>query len=155
MLMKKVCLVCLGNICRSPTAEAVFRALVAKRADAHDWVIDSCGTGDWHIGKGPDPRAIRALTSRGYQTDHRARQLAESDYTQFEWLLGMDASNLAHMRQRAPQDSTAQLALLADYDPEGATEVGDPYYGGEEGFYEVLALIERCCAQFLEREYPE
>ena len=106
---------------------------------------------DWHVGNPPDPRALRSLASKGYATDHRARQLSTSDYADFDWLLGMDASNLSNMRQRAPKQTTAKLALLADYDPEGASEVGDPYYGGEAGFHEVLALIERCCARFLEQ----
>jgi protein-tyrosine-phosphatase len=147
-------MVCLGNICRSPTAEAIFRQLVALRLDADDWRIDSCGTGSWHVGKRPDPRALKALTANGYQTEHRARQLSSDDYQNFDWLLGMDGDNLANLHDRQPQSAPARIALLADYDPQGASEVGDPYYGGEEGFHEVFTLIRRCCERFLEQEYP-
>ncbi|TVR42700.1 MAG: low molecular weight phosphotyrosine protein phosphatase [Planctomycetota bacterium] len=150
-----ICFVCLGNICRSPSAEAVFRQLVSQRPDAAQWRIDSCGTGDWHVGKRPDPRALRALARRGYESEHRGRQLCAGDFQNFDWLLVMDDSNLSDVRAVAPSQSRARIAKLSDWDPlQQAQAVADPYYGGEEGFASVLDLIERCCEHFLQQEYP-
>lgn len=152
--LRRVCFVCLGNICRSPSAEAVFRHLVAQRADAGQWLIDSCGTGDWHVGSAPDARALRALQQRGYACTHRGRQLCREDYTRFAWLLVMDDANLATVQQRAPDKPAARIHKLTAWDPEGTSEVGDPYYGGDSGFTSVLEQIERCCLAFLAHEFP-
>ncbi|TVR11579.1 MAG: low molecular weight phosphotyrosine protein phosphatase [Planctomycetota bacterium] len=152
--LRRVCFVCLGNICRSPTAEAVFRHLVEQRGDAKEWLIDSCGTGDWHVGSPPDARALRALKDRGYACAHRGRQLCDADFTRFAWLLVMDNANLSTVEQRAPQQPHARIHKLTEWDPQGTSEVGDPYYGGESGFTTVLEQIERCCTAFLAREFP-
>lgn len=153
-MIHRVCFVCLGNICRSPSAEAVLRHLVAQRRDHQQWLIDSCGTGDWHVGNPADSRALAALRQRGYASQHRARQLADDDYQRFQWLLAMDDANIAEINARRPADASARIAKLSDWDPLGSKAVADPYYGGEDGFRQVLELIERSCAAFLNQEYP-
>jgi protein-tyrosine phosphatase len=126
--------VCLGNICRSPLAEAAMRAEVA--AAGLDWAVDSAGTGDWHIGRAPDPRARAEAKARGHDIDHyRARQVVPTDFGRFTHIIALDGSNLADLRALAPVDSTAELSLLLDHvsgrEGEG---VSDPYYGEAAGF---------------------
>lgn len=129
-----VLFVCLGNICRSPLAEAAFRA-AADEADL-DVLVDSVGTAGYHIGEPPDPRSIRTAASRGIDISHyRGRQLSESDYREFSHIFAMDHENLRNIESRAPADATAQIALLLDLLPDRSGEaVGDPYYGGDDGF---------------------
>ncbi|WP_095010898.1 low molecular weight protein-tyrosine-phosphatase [Tsuneonella mangrovi] len=129
-----VLFVCLGNICRSPLAEAAFR----READAAGLTveIDSAGTGNWHVGNPPDARAQEVALAAGVDISGlRARQLAAADYRRFTHIFAMDAQNLADIRARAPHDATAEMALLLDLVPgrEGAS-VQDPYYDGEEQF---------------------
>lgn len=126
--------VCLGNICRSPLAEAAFRA-EAERLNL-DVEIDSAGTGNWHAGEPPDPRACAAARRHGVDIDHlRARQVTADDFRRFTHILALDHDNLAELRRRAPGDATAQLSLLMDHAPgrEGQA-VADPYYGDDAGF---------------------
>lgn len=132
-----VLFVCLGNICRSPLAEAAFRHEAAKAGLRVE--IDSAGTGDWHIGAPPDPRAQDVARKAGIAIAHlRARQIAAEDFRRFTLILAMDAQNLADIRAIAPADATAGLSLLMDQVPgrEGAS-IADPYYGGEENFAET------------------
>jgi protein-tyrosine phosphatase len=140
----KVLFVCLGNICRSPMAEGVFRAKVdaAGLGDAID--IDSAGTGGWHVGDPPDPRAQATAAQRGYALEHlRARQVAADDFTRFDYLLAMDRSNLGELQRRAATGANASISLFLDYAPTLAIrEVPDPYYGGDQGFEQVLDMIE-------------
>lgn len=140
--MTSVLFVCLGNICRSPTAEAVFRARAA--AAGLDVEIDSAGTGAWHVGAMPDERAQAAGMARGYDlTPIRARQVSGRDYERFDLVLAMDHDNLATMKSRAPRSSHKRIRLLLEFAPElGLNAVPDPYYGGDQGFEEVLDLIE-------------
>ncbi len=140
--MASVLFVCLGNICRSPTAEAVFRARAA--AAGLDVDIDSAGTGAWHLGAEPDERAQAAGHARGYDlTPIRARQVSEGDYERFDLVLAMDHDNLATMKSRAPASSHERIRLFLRFAPElGLNAVPDPYYGGDQGFEEVLDLIE-------------
>lgn len=136
-----VLFVCLGNICRSPTAEAVFRHLVDER-DLTDLVeIDSAGTGDWHVGSAPDQRATSAAKRRGYDlASIRARQVAQDDCRRHDFVIVMDAQNLEEVRNVCPE---ANVHRLLDFAPEQQVrDVPDPYYGGEGGFDEVLDLIE-------------
>lgn len=139
-----VLFVCLGNICRSPTAHGVFETLVA--AQGHDgWLtVDSCGTGDWHVGEQPDQRAMTEAGKRGVALSHlRARQVRENDFFEFDYILAMDRANLRHLESIKPSSFQGHLGLFLDYAPEpGIAEVPDPYYGGEEGFTQVLDLIE-------------
>ncbi len=129
-----VLFVCLGNICRSPLAEAAFRT-EAERLGL-DVEVDSAGTADWHTGKAPDPRARALAKAKGAPIDHlQARQIAPEDYRRFTHIFALDETNLADIRERAPANATAQIGLLLDCVPgrEGQP-VADPYYGDEAGF---------------------
>jgi len=142
----RVLFVCLGNICRSPTAEGVLRHQLAEAGLAEVIHVASAGTGDWHVGNPPDSRTCRAAQSRGYDlSTQRAQQVSVADFTRYDLILAMDESNLAHLRAMRPGHASAELDLfLRRYD--GAVdEVPDPYYGGEQGFEQVLDLIEAAC----------
>lgn len=140
--MPSVLFVCLGNICRSPTAEAVFRAK-SKGLDIH---IDSAGTGAWHIGNPPDPRSRAEGERRGYSfAGQAARKVDVRDFTTFDYILAMDAANLRDLSAIAPPDMTARLSLFL---PDGR-DVPDPYYGGPDGFKQVVDLIEDASTHWL------
>jgi protein-tyrosine phosphatase len=134
----------MGNICRSPTAEAVFRRALDDARLARRIRVDSAGTHDYHAGKPPDARAQAAARTRGYDLSTlRARAIAPEDFSRFDYILGMDRSNLAHLRQMQPADYGGYLGLLLDFAPWAQErEVPDPYYGGPAGFERVLDLIE-------------
>ena len=140
--MTSVLFVCLGNICRSPTAEAVFRARAVKA----DIKIDSAGTGAWHAGEGPDPRSRAEGERRGYSfAGQAARKVRVQDFHDFDFILAMDASNLSDLQAIQPNTGTAQLSLFL---PNGA-DVPDPYYGGPDGFARVVDLIEEASDYWL------
>lgn len=140
----KVLFVCLGNICRSPTAEGVFRNYVKQAGLDGKVTIDSAGTADWHTGKAPDPRTIKAAARRGYDLSVlRARQAVAEDFHRFDLILAMDESNLANLKAIQPADGKAELALYLPRVGLEAREVPDPYYGGEEGFERVLDVLEQ------------
>jgi protein-tyrosine phosphatase len=146
-----VLFVCMGNICRSPTAESVFREQ-AKRAGVLDRLrIESAGIGDWHVGQPPDERAIAHGRRRGYElASLRARQVRREDFARFDWIIAMDLRNLRDLAALRPADFQGHLGLLLDFVPElGLREVPDPYFGGAEGFESVLELTERACAALL------
>lgn len=137
-----VLFVCLGNICRSPTAQAAFERK-AKLAGL-DVVIDSAGTSHWHIGGRPDPRSLEHGEARGLSFDGQAaRQVGRGDFAQFDYILAMDSDNLSVLRGIAPKTYSGHLGLFLDF-AEGPKErsVPDPYYGGADGFDEVIDLIE-------------
>jgi protein-tyrosine phosphatase len=141
--MYKVCFVCLGNICRSPMAEGVF-GRIAGEMGLGDVVLDSAGTSDWHIGAPPDDRAVAAAAARGIDISHlRARQFAVGDFADFDLIAAMDSANLSKLRSVSPPDSRTKVRLFLDFSRDFPTrEVPDPYYGGEEGFEQVLDLLE-------------
>ncbi|MHA6193753.1 low molecular weight protein-tyrosine-phosphatase [Pseudomonas wadenswilerensis] len=142
----RVLFVCLGNICRSPTAEGVLRHQLADAGLAEVIHVASAGTGDWHVGNPPDSRTRSAAQRRGYDLSaQRAQQVSVADFTRYDLILAMDESNLAHLKAMRPGHASAELDLfLRRYD--GAVdEVPDPYYGGEQGFEQVLDLIEAAC----------
>jgi len=150
--VKKVLFVCLGNICRSPTAEAVFRAKVMQQGLTDKVAFDSCGTAGYHVGEAPDRRATDAAQKRGYpMSDLRARQLHDEDFEFFDYILAMDRSNYTHMKQRAPAHLHAKIELFLKYSSSDEREVPDPYYGGPEGFNHVLDLVEDACDGLLQR----
>lgn len=141
----KVLFVCLGNICRSPTAEGVFRTLLARQ-DVHPVTrVDSAGTADYHVGDPPDARTRSAAQQRGYDlSDLRARAVQPEDFHEFDFILAMDRANLQALRAMAPVQSRARLALLLDFAPQAGTgEVPDPYYGQRADFERVLDLVEQ------------
>lgn len=147
----KILFVCMGNICRSPTAEAVFRKHLEDADLADKVAIDSAGTGDWHVGKPPDERACQASAKRGYKLETlRARQISRSDFQLFDLILAMDHDNLEHLRALLGTASGAELDLLLGRYHLGQDAVPDPYYGGEEGFEEVLDLIEQASVRLLD-----
>ncbi|MFY9259209.1 MAG: low molecular weight protein-tyrosine-phosphatase [Gallionella sp.] len=139
-----VLFVCMGNICRSPTAEAVFRAKVAAAGLTAQIQIDSAGTHNYHIGKAPDVRTQKAALRRGYDLSAlRARQVTKQDFMDFDFVLAMDLANLSILQRLRPLHATSHLGLLLEFarhQPE--REVPDPYYGGEDGFEQVLDRIE-------------
>ncbi|NWB92841.1 low molecular weight protein-tyrosine-phosphatase [Pseudomonas agarici] len=140
----RILFVCLGNICRSPTAEGVLRHKLREAGLAEHIEVDSAGTGQWHIGKEPDSRSLRAARMRGYDLSaQRARQVSAADFNRFDLILAMDQSNLRHLKLLQPAHGRAELDLfLRRYD--GAVEeVPDPYYDEEHGFEQVLDLIEQ------------
>ncbi len=149
--MIKVLFVCLGNICRSPTADGIFRGLVQRAGLQSRIEVDSAGTGAWHVGNGPDPRTQRAAEERGYDLSMlRARQAIEADFHEFDLILAMDHANYSELMNLQPNDSKASLRLFLSYDPEaGVEEVPDPYYGGEDGFEQVLDLVENAGEKLL------
>jgi len=135
--------VCLGNICRSPTAEAMLRHLAAQEAPLLKIEIDSAGTADYHIGAAPDPRSQRAALRRGIDIGGlRARQVCAHDFLGFDLILAMDRANLRELESMKPATASATLKLFMAYAPNlGILEVPDPYYGGSSGFEEVLDLV--------------
>jgi protein-tyrosine phosphatase len=150
----RVLFVCLGNICRSPTAEGVMRDLVERQGLSERIEIDSAGTGGWHVGSSPDGRAAAAAARMGVTLDGRARQVKPEDFEHFDLILAMDGSNLAELQALARTDQQRQkVRLLREFDPaaEGAgdLDVPDPYYGGDDGFGEVFALVQAACAGLL------
>ena len=148
-----VLFVCLGNICRSPTAEGVFTALAAREGFLESIHIDSCGTGDWHIGRPPDSRATAAAAERGYDISQlRGRQVDSSDFDRFDYILAMDEDNLSELEALRPGHYRGHLGLFLEFAADTAlTNVPDPYYKGEEGFVQVLDLIESASAGLLQR----
>lgn len=151
MTQSKILFVCLGNICRSPTAEAVFRQR-AKDAGL-SVTIDSAGTGAWHAGDPPDPRTIEAGQKRGYSFEgQRARKVTPEDFTDFDHILAMDMTNLTALKTLCPESQQHKLARFLEYAPNRRTgDVPDPYYGGDSGFEHVLDLIESASDGLLSR----
>jgi protein-tyrosine phosphatase len=151
--------VCLGNICRSPTAEGVMRLLLAEPADAQPTdpriEVDSAGTGGWHVGHAPDERATAAAAAQGVTLAGAARRVVAEDFERFDLILAMDSTNLSDLRALAPSpQAAARVRLLREFDPaaDGAADldVPDPYYGGEDGFGHVFALVRAACLGLLE-----
>ncbi|MEX0617668.1 MAG: low molecular weight protein-tyrosine-phosphatase [Pseudohongiellaceae bacterium] len=142
----KILLVCLGNICRSPTAHGVLEHRISQSGLRGKVTLDSAGTGGYHIGSSPDSRSIEAAMKRGYDLNPlRARQVAQQDFETFDYILAMDANNLKELRLRCPEEYQHKLQLFLEYSDSGETSVPDPYFGGADGFQHVLTLIEEAC----------
>ena len=151
----KLLFVCLGNICRSPAAEGVFLHLLQERGLADHFVVDSAGTGGWHVGNPPDKRMQAAANRRGIQLPSRARQISLDDLHDFDLVLTMDADNLMavqRLAQEAGSRSKARIQPILSYARRfNETEVPDPYYGGDAGFEHVLDLLEDACSNLLDQ----
>ncbi len=140
----RVLFVCLGNICRSPTAQGVFEHLVTRENLGKDIIVDSAGTSGWHIDSAPDARTVQAAKSRGYDLSAlRGRKAITQDFELFDFVLAMDQENLDVLKALKPKNYSGHLGLFLDFASNSSTrEVPDPYYGGAKGFDTVLDLIE-------------
>jgi len=148
-----VLVVCTGNICRSPTGEGVLRALVERRGLAERIEVRSAGTHDYHLGEGPDTRSVRHAKRRGYDlTALRASQVGREDFFTSDYILAMDRGHLRILRNMAPPDATARVGLFLEASGKWKGEdVPDPYYGGPEGFEQVLDMVEEAAERWLDR----
>jgi protein-tyrosine phosphatase len=152
----RILFVCLGNICRSPTAEGVMRQLVADAGMQQSIELDSAGTGGWHVGEPPDPRAREAALRRGISLEGAARQVHADDFERFDLILAMDRSNERELRRLAPDEpARAKVRLLREFDPASTgvedLDVPDPYYDSRRGFEIVLDQVQAACTGLLEQ----
>lgn len=148
----RVCFVCSGNICRSPTAEGIFKKLVADAGLAHAFHVESAGIGDWHVGERPDPRTIRAAEASGYRLDGRAQHWKARDFDRFDHVVAMDGTHVRALVRLATTDAMrAKISLARDHVTDGPrdADVPDPYYGESDGFDEVVVICREACAALL------
>jgi protein-tyrosine phosphatase len=154
MPVARVLFVCMGNICRSPTAEGVMRRLVDEAGLSDRIVLDSAGTGGWHVGGPPDPRAVSAAAGRGIAIHGEARQVRGSDFDDFDLIVALDRANARDLRRLAPDDeAAAKVRLPREFDPASDAQdldVPDPYYGAADGFGHVLDLVDAACCGLLD-----
>jgi protein-tyrosine phosphatase len=158
-----VLFVCLGNICRSPTAEGTMRALVREAGMEEQIELDSAGPGRWHVGSAPDERAAAAAAARGIALEGAARQVSAADFDDFNLMIAMDSANLSDLRELAgDEEQRAKVRLLREFDPAGGAhgpegrvtgdlDVPDPYYGPGDGFERVLDMVEASCRRLLQQ----
>ncbi|KAG7508974.1 low molecular weight phosphotyrosine protein phosphatase isoform X1 [Solea senegalensis] len=150
---KSVLFVCLGNICRSPIAEAVFKKMATDAGVVHEWIIDSAATSTYELGNPPDYRGQACMEKHNVPMRHIARQVTKNDFTSFEYILCMDDSNLRDLKSKASavKNSSAKIELLGLYDPQNQRIIEDPYYGSASDFEKVYEQCVRCCSAFLEK----
>lgn len=147
----KVLFVCLGNICRSPLAEGIFKQRVLERGLTDFFDIDSCGTAAYHIGNHPDQRSVENARKNGVVYDSLARQLCVEDFSEFDYILPMDSSNLRNARSIMPTELKSNIFKMRHFDLENPdSDVPDPYYGGESGFQSVFEILDRSVSSLLE-----
>ena len=149
---KGVLMVCLGNICRSPIAEAVLQDVLGKRGMSHIWFVDSAATCDYHTGKNPDRRAQEVMQSHGIKMAHKARTLTREDFSKFDYIFGMDHQNVRDIQSEAPAGSKAVVEMFGLYDPQDPVPIRDPYYDrGSDGFEVAYERCLRCANRFLDK----
>lgn len=148
----RVLFVCLGNICRSPMAEGVFRRLVQDRGLEGKIDCDSAGTSGWHIGEGPDPRTVETAARHGLELDHRGRKFTSADFGDFDYILAMDRQNYRDIQSvQGCRQYKGSLSLMRDYDEQSpGSDVPDPYYGGLDGFERMYDTLLRSCGGLLD-----
>jgi protein-tyrosine phosphatase len=147
-----VLFVCLGNICRSPLAEGIFRHMTTRNGRADAYPTDSAGTGGWHIGYPPDSRSVQVAREHGIDISQlRARRIEASDFDRFRLILAMDRSNLAHIQGIAPRETPATIGLFGSYALGTDADVPDPYYGGIGDFHEVYNMLFAGCSSIVEK----
>jgi protein-tyrosine phosphatase len=151
MAKVKVLFVCLGNICRSPLAEAIFKKKLQKSGLTSSFEVDSCGTSNYHIGDPPDSRTLANAKKNGVSINHLGQQLSEADLEYHDFILAMDQRNqLNILRLRNGAKHASKVKLMRDFDPEfPGSDVPDPYYGGEKGFQDVFEILDRATENFL------
>ncbi len=148
----KILFVCLGNICRSPTAHGIFEKLVEQNNLNDKFEIDSAGTAAYHIGKSPDPRSTMHAAKRGYDlTRQTARRVTFDDFYEFDHILAMDKNNYDDLIRLCPNEMKYKIRLMLEHGTMGIKEVPDPYHEGEAGFEKVLDLLEDACTNFLKK----
>lgn len=146
-----VLMVCLGNICRSPIAEAVFQHEIEQRGLANSWFVDSAATADYHTGSQPDSRARATIKSHGIDYLHKARQLCDDDFSRFDWIFGMDDNNVRDIKREQPRGTKAKVEMLGNWDPEDQSIIVDPYYQrGSAGFELCFVRCTRAVKAFLD-----
>lgn len=143
-MKKRVLFFCLGNICRSPLAEGLFKKYLHQEGLSELIEVDSAGTSRYNLGERPDPRTLKNARLHGVELNHRARVLIEKDGEDFDLIIGMDEQNIKAAIQTLPASAHGKLKLLRDFDPEGSGIVPDPWYGNEDGFEEVYQIVNRC-----------
>ncbi|XP_054273495.1 low molecular weight phosphotyrosine protein phosphatase-like [Macrosteles quadrilineatus] len=150
--MKKSALfICLGNICRSPIAAAVFRQAVRDRGEQDKWIVESAALGSWHVGNPADYRAQEVLKSHNVDHKHSARQIKKEDFNKFDYIFGMDDENMKALKKMAPENCKAQVLLLISFDPQGDKTIRDPYYDSDSrGFELCYQQCVRACNGFLD-----
>ncbi len=147
----KICFVCLGNICRSPTAEGIFQHLINERGLEDFFEVDSAGTSAYHIGEPANSKSQRTAQKHGITLHSKARQFQQSDLDYYDLILAMDNENLSNVKQMASGNHEDKIGRMRDFDPRpGDGEVPDPYYGGPEGFENVFQIVKRSCQQLLD-----
>ena len=158
-MTQKLLFVCLGNICRSPAAEGVFLHLIEEQGLSDHFIVDSAGTGSWHVGNKADPRMRAAAERRGIHLPSRARQIELDDFSRFDLVLTMDSDNLRNVQSLAKEagnNATATIRPMLSYARSTElSDVPDPYYGGEQGFEHVLDLLEDACSGLIEEIKPQ
>lgn len=151
-MVKSVLFVCLGNICRSPIADAVFQHIIKTRDVEAQWKVDSAALIGYHTGKSPDTRARETLKKHNVLYNGKAREITKNDFLTFDYIFGMDESNIRELTKSKPSSSSAQIFLLGDFDPEGDRIIRDPYYdSGSEGFEKCYQQCVRSCNGFLDK----
>jgi protein-tyrosine phosphatase len=148
-----VLFVCMGNICRSPAAECLMRSALETQGLKHNFAIDSAGTGGWHVGSKPDRRMRAAAKSAGHSIDGSARQVCKEDFTDFDWIFCMDYENYENLISMGANPGKTHL-LLEFIEHQSVCEVPDPYYGGDDGFKDVIALVDGAVHSLINRLLP-